>query len=87
MDLFVIEDEFHAEPQGRFDSYNSAMEELQRRTKIPWNEDPNVCPCTNWKNCQRDMQIIQYDTSIKPWKEISRTDIFRISANGIEWKK
>jgi len=36
MNLYVIEDEFHAEPQGDFDCYDSALEELEGRSKIPW---------------------------------------------------
>ncbi|MBK0404803.1 hypothetical protein I5M27_17560 [Adhaeribacter sp. BT258] len=86
-ELFEIEDEFHAESQGQFDNYAAALAELQRRTKIPWNEKPNKCPCTNWKNCHRDFQIIHYDTKEIPWKELNRTDVYRISAKGIEWKE
>ena len=85
MKLFVIEDEFHAEPQGEFKNYNSAFEELERRTKIPWDEKPNKCPCSSWRDCHRHMQIVEYDTSSEPWEEINTTYIYSISSSGIEW--
>jgi len=83
--MFIIEDELHAEPQGEFKTFEGAFNELEKTAKIPWDEKPNRCPCTNWKDCERNYQIIEYDTTKTPWKEIQRKDILTISAKGIKW--
>ena len=83
---FIIEDEFHAEQQGGFKTFKDAFSELQQRASIPWNEIPNRCPCTNRENCERNYQIIEYDTTQTPWKELTRKDVLIISAKGVKWK-
>jgi hypothetical protein len=66
--MFRIEDERHAEPQeGDFDSFASAVAELKRRAEMRWDEAPNVAPCTNWKDCGRSYEVVEYDTSSHPW--------------------
>ena len=82
---FIIEDESHAEQQGEFKTYKDAFSELQQRANIPWDEIPNRCPCTNWENCERNYQIIEYDTTQTPWKELKREDVLTISAKGTKW--
>jgi len=85
--MFIIEDLIHAEPQeGEFDTFESALKELQRRASIPWNQAPNRCPCTSWETCGRKYQVIEYDSSSLPWTELGRIQILDISAQGIEWK-
>jgi hypothetical protein len=84
--MFAIEDERHAEPQqGSFDSFEEAVVELRRRAAIPWNESPNVAPCTNWKNCGRRYEVVEYDTSSTPWKELGRVPALDISAAVVLW--
>ena len=55
--MFVIEDEAHAEPQGEFDSLESAIAELRRRADMPWDAAPNLPPCTNWRTCGRRYEV------------------------------
>jgi hypothetical protein len=83
--MFVIEDEAHAEPQGRFQTREQAIAELQRRATIPWNEEPNRAPCTNWRNCGRRYELAEYDDTVSPWRELSRSLILQISAAGVKW--
>jgi hypothetical protein len=80
--MFVIEDELHAEPQGQFDSLEQAIAELRRRAAIPWDQHPNVAPCTNWRSCGRSYEIIEYDNS---WNELRRVAALEVSADGIRW--
>lgn len=84
--MFLIEDEIHAEPQkGEYKTFEDAYAELQKRATIQWDKEPNRCPCTNWKDCGRKYQIIEYDTSAIPWNEKQRIDVLTISRNGIRW--
>ena len=84
--MFIIEDELHAEPQdGKFHKFEDAFDELKRISKIPWNEIPNRCPCTNWQNCGRNYQIVEYDTTQTPWKELQRKNILTITAKETTW--
>ena len=85
--IYVIEDETHSEWCGEFQTFDQAFAELKRRAAIPWGVAPNVCPCTSWKTCQRIYEIVEYDTSVKPWKEKDRTFIFSVSSRGIEWNE
>ena len=84
--MFIIEDEAHAEPQeGRFQTRQQAIAELRRRSEILWNEEPNRAPCTNWLNCGRRYELVEYDETVSPWKELSRNLILDISAAGVRW--
>lgn len=83
--MFVIEDELHAEPQGTFASFADAIVELKRRAGIPWDEEPNRAPCTNWRNCGRSYEVIEYDDSCLPWRKLSRVSVLEVSASGIKW--
>ena len=86
--MFVIEDEAHAEPQeGRFQTRQEAITELRRRATISWNEVPNRAPCTNWPNCGRRYELVEYDDTELPWKELSRVVVLNISASGVRWLK
>ena len=81
----MIEDERHAEGQGRFLSVQDAMIELRRRAQLPWNEKPNVAPCTNWEKCGRAYEVVEYDDTSVPWTEIRRTRVLEVSASGVTW--
>jgi hypothetical protein len=84
--IFIIEDDLHAEPQdGRFASFEEAFGELSRRATLPWDESPNVAPCSVWKECGRIYQIIEYDDSTLPWGQVSCVRVMKISAEGVKW--
>jgi hypothetical protein len=86
--MFIIEDEIHAEPQeGKFENFEQALRILKARAEIPYDQKPNRCPCTNWKNCERQYQIIEYNENNIPWKELDRQDILTVSAKGIKWNE
>jgi hypothetical protein len=84
--MFVIEDDRHAEQVGRFPDREAAMAELQRLVGIPWDQAPNVAPCTNWAQCGRSYELIEYDAAQTPWHEFSRTLALDISASGVNWQ-
>src|SRR5262245_9233187 len=84
--MFLIEDEAHDERQeGQFLTREQAIAELERRAAIPWNDTPNRAPCTNWRNCGRRYELVEYDEATTPRKELSRTLILEISAAGVQW--
>jgi hypothetical protein len=83
--MFVIEDELHAEHVGGFASRTEAIDELKRLAGLPWNEVPNVCPCTSWRTCGRHYHLIEYDTSRTPWTQISRVPFLEVSAARTSW--
>ena len=84
--MFIIEDELHAEHQdGTFGSFEEALAELKRRANLPWDQAPNVAPCTSWRTCGRNYEIIEFDDSTSPWKQLSRVPALEISAKGAKW--
>ncbi len=64
--MFVIEDEAHAEWFGEFPTLEAATAELRRLKELPWDEAPNVAPCTSWRTCGRTYEVVEYDTSSEP---------------------
>lgn len=86
--VVIIEDESHAEWQdGQYLTIEEALEELKRRSTIPWNQSPNCCPCTSWQTCGREYYIVEFDDSSEPWEEIRRVGSLQISAKGVVWTK
>jgi len=83
--MFVIEDERHAEPQGEFASLAQAMDELKRRAEIPWDQHRNLAPCANWSTCGRTYDVVEYDDSRLPWRELRRIPVLKVSADGVKW--
>ena len=84
--MFKIEDERHAEHQpGEFISLAAAAAELRRLSELPWDQAPNVAPCTNWRNCGRTYEVVEYDVSATPWKELSRVTALEVRAVGVKW--
>lgn len=82
---FLIEDESHAEWQSVHDTFEAAVRELERLARIPWDEDPNRAPCQSWRTCGRRYQIIEYDESSKPWKNLRRVPALDVSVQGVVW--
>jgi hypothetical protein len=84
--MYIIEDDFHAEIiSEKFDTFDSAISELQRIAEIPFGENPNTPPCRNWRKCKREYHIVEYDDSQLPWKRISDTKVLQITASEIKW--
>jgi hypothetical protein len=84
--MFVLHDERHAELQdGEFTSLFEAMVELRRRSALPWNEEPNVAPCTSWQTCGRTYAVVEYDTTAVPWKVIQWHTMLEVTAAGVIW--
>ncbi|MDT7602765.1 MAG: hypothetical protein QOF61_762 [Acidobacteriota bacterium] len=85
MAKWVIEDEAHSEWQGEFDTLSGALAELRRRAEIPWDQEPNQAPCQSWRTCGRRYEIIEFDATELPWRELSRTLALEISASATKW--
>ncbi len=85
MPRFVIEDELHAEHHGDFAALEDAVRELRRRADIPWDGEPNVAPCQSWATCGRTYEVIEYDDTQSPWRELRRTKALDISKDGVVW--
>lgn len=85
--IVVIKDELHAESQGSFPTLDAALTELRRRATIPWNQAPNLCTCLCWETCHRDLAVIEYDNSVKPWKVLRRWGYLEISSEGVFWSR
>jgi hypothetical protein len=83
--IFLIEDEAHGEQDGLFPTRQEAIAELERRATIPWDVAPNRAPCTGWLKCGRRYEVVEYDASTLPWREISRKMMLKISAAGSSW--
>jgi len=84
--MFKIEDERHAEPQaGELASLAAVASELRRLAQLPWDQTPNVAPCTNWATCGRTYEIVEYDNSTPPWQELKRMPALEIDAQGTRW--
>lgn len=82
---FVIQDEAHDEKHSTHETVDEANGELKRPPLIPWDKEPNVAPCANWRGCGRRYEIIEYDTSSEPWRELRRMLALKISAGGVVW--
>ena len=80
--IFVVEDEFHAEWIGKFGTRDAALAELRRLFDLPWDHPDNRAPCTSWRSCGRRYALIEYDDTTDPWREISASPAFDVSAAG-----
>jgi hypothetical protein len=83
--VYCIEDELHAEQHSSHESLEAAMLELERLAEIPWDAQPNRAPCTSWQRCGRQYELVEYETSTQPWRELRRTPALSIEAGGVEW--
>ncbi len=83
--MFTIEDEIHAECDSEFQTFEEAIAELRRRASIPWDQPPNVAPCTSWRTCGREYFVTEYDVSQLPWSRLRTVRVLDISAKGVHW--
>ena len=83
--IYVIEDERHDEPVGEYSALAEVIEELKRLKAVPWDASPNRAPCQNWHNCGRMYEIIEYDASERPRREIRRIPALEVSRTVVQW--
>lgn len=85
MRKFIIDDASHAELLGEFASLAEAVDELRCRAQLPWDHPPNLAPCMSWKTCGRCYEIVEYEVSEQPWRELRRIAAFEVTAQGVVW--
>lgn len=85
--MVVIEDEWHAEWIGTFQSRDEALAQLTRLAELPWDEAPNACPCKSWQTCGRSYHLIHYETKSEPWHVLMDEPFLEVSAKGVVWLK
>ena len=78
----IIEESWHAEPQGQFASRADALEELQRRARAQWNQEPNRAPCASWRTCGLKYELWELDDNNNV---VTRVPVLEISAEGLVW--
>jgi len=84
--MFIIEDNFHAESlPEKYETFDRALEELIKISRIPYGQGPNIAPCSNIEGCERWYHILQYDDSTTPWKLLSDIEMLRMSPNEVKW--
>ena len=83
--MFIIEDERHAEWVGEYGTREEAVAELQRLSKVPWDQTPNQAPCTGWETCGRSYELVEFDAASTPWRELQRQPALNVSRAGAEW--
>jgi hypothetical protein len=81
---FVIMDEIHSELQSEHETLAAAWEELQRLSRIPWDQAPNLAPCGSWETCGRTYVIREYDAENS---DVVLRSIpgFQIGSTGLIW--
>jgi hypothetical protein len=82
---YIIEDERHSERMGEYSALAAAIAELERWKAVPWDAPPNQAPCQNWRECGRMYEIVEYDTSDRPWKEVRRLPALEVSRTVVQW--
>lgn len=80
-----IEDTFHCELDGPFESFEAAIAELRRRAQIAWDSPPNRAPCVSWQTCGREYHVLEYDARSESSRLLRKTHVLDISAKGVEW--
>ena len=83
---FVVDDDLHSEGISTHDSYAEALAKIESLSLLPWDQEPNAAPCTNWRNCGRRYEIAEYMVNdSNQWEELNRTRILELSAAGTIW--
>jgi hypothetical protein len=85
--LFRIRDERHDDWRpGEFATRSEAVAELQRLAAIPWDEAPNLCPCTGWRHCARHYELVEIDPAVgRGMSDMHFEPYLTIGAEGVEW--
>ena len=80
--MFYVDDDFHAEFIDRFETFDLALNELEKISKILFGEEPNMPPCLHWEECERDYHITQYDNK---YNKILSLRILTLTKNDLIW--
>ena len=80
---FVIEDDFHAEIMGRFQTRADALDRVARLAETPFTQSPNMPPCVAGDRCCRKYYLIEYDTETVPWTKLSAKLLLSMTANSV----
>ena len=83
--IFVIADRSHSDWLKKCATLDAAWAELRRLAVAGWDQDPNRAPCQGWRSCGRDYAIIEFDTTVVPWRPLRRYEGLEISARGVVW--
>nr|WP_298931318.1 hypothetical protein [uncultured Erythrobacter sp.] len=83
--MFMIEDGFHAEHIGFYSTRKEAEIELRRIAEVPWESEPNICPC-GALDCHRIYHIVEFNASTEPWTKLSNEKVLQVSAKGAIWQ-
>ena len=81
----IIEDSIHCERIEEYESFDEAVVHLEQLANLPWDQEPNRAPCTGWRKCGREYQVIEYDDSSNPWRVVREADVLKVSASNVEW--
>jgi hypothetical protein len=83
--MFYLFDELHDEPFGEFASFSDAVAEVRRLASLPWDQEPNLAPCTAWRTCGREYEIREGIAFDLPGPLQRGTRVASISATGVVW--
>jgi hypothetical protein len=86
MPLFAIDDDMHSDRLGEFATRAEAWAEVRRLAALPFDQEPNLPPCTKGAACRRAYEIVEYDDTRTPWREISRVFVVELTAAGARWQ-
>jgi hypothetical protein len=81
--MFYVGDELHAEPIGHFASLAEAVSELRRLAAIPWDQEPNRAPCSDWRRCGRHYELVEVSEDGMDRRELGK--ILSVGAEGDRW--
>lgn len=79
---YVVEDDYHCERIGEYNTYAEAVEDLYYLASLDWDVPPNRCPCVC---CERMYSLTEQDESVAPPLLIRRERVLKISPAGPEW--
>lgn len=88
LSTFALFDETHSEMSPRrdiFETFDAALDEIQRRAALPWDDYPNRAPCKGWATCGREYAIREYLTDTEPWTFVRAVQVVAVSAEGVTW--
>ncbi|MBW3589966.1 MAG: hypothetical protein KY429_11155 [Actinobacteria bacterium] len=71
--MFKIEDDAHDESFREFETREEAVRELHNLATLPWDQLPNLAPCTNWRNCGRRYELVEFEVDGTFHRELRRT--------------
>jgi hypothetical protein len=82
---YGIVDQIHIDYlPGQFTSLGAVVEEFHRLATVPWDQDPNLAPCTSWRTCGRIWTAGEYKVPGRGARWLD--DIWEeVKANGVTW--